>query len=102
MAAPDKRISLDKASLDKLLRNPEARQSIPLLASLKNQQDTTAKAAGCCRKKARGNSTDLAKVKKQIAKLPPEQKLLLKTYLGASQVVVEYTNGKGVPVKLRF
>ena len=88
-----------------MLASPAFRQAFSFLGEAQAKASTASqKKRGCgkCGRKNRASQTDYAQIRKQIGQMSVEQKAKMKQMLGASQVQVDYTNGVGKKIRMRF
>lgn len=96
-------VVIDDRRVASMMASAEFRRAFPFLAQAQRSATRTRKRkCGSCVRKNRAARVDYAGIRRIIGQMPNEKKLLLKKMLGASQVQVDYANGAGKKIRLRF
>ena len=96
-------VVIDDSRVASMMASAPFRRAFPFLAQAQSQAAKAGRRkCGSCRRKNRAARVDYAGIRRIIGQMPNEKKLQLKKMLGASQVQVDYSNGAGKKIRLRF
>lgn len=96
------RVTIDDATVQRLLNDPTARRKFPFLSTeYQRVQSSNSKGCrGCNRPKPA--KPDYEKMKKSIGQMDVDKKAALRALLNTRQVAVSYSNGRGKKINLKF
>ena len=93
---------IDDNAVVRLLANKAFRAEFPFLATTAAPPPKGKKCTPCSRKRRRTTRSDYSRIRREIALMSNPMKAKFKKLLKAQQVQVDYTNGAGKKIRMRF